>query len=80
MLAEAPAGAAREALTGLVEAAFSSGLRETFLVSAAMGLAGALAVFLLLRGGTPAAAAPLPRPRTQSTGAEDPAGAPAVRN
>ncbi|MGW3323567.1 DHA2 family efflux MFS transporter permease subunit [Streptomyces virginiae] len=80
VLAEAPAGAAREALTGLVEAAFASGLRETFLVSAAMGLAGAAAVLLLLRGGTPAAAAPLPRPRTRSTRAQDPAGAPAVRN
>ncbi|MEU9161660.1 DHA2 family efflux MFS transporter permease subunit [Streptomyces sp. NPDC048424] len=80
VLAEAPAGAAREALTGLVEAAFASGLRETFLVSAAMGLAGALAAFLLLRGGTSPAAAPLPRPRADSTAAQDPAGAPAVRN
>ncbi|MEU9304260.1 MFS transporter [Streptomyces sp. NPDC048269] len=51
LLAEAPAGAARETLSTLVDAAFASGLRETFLVSAAMGLAGALAVFLLVRTG-----------------------------
>lgn len=72
LLAEAPAGAAREALTGLVEAAFANGLRETFLASAAMGLAGALTVFLLLRGGTPDTAAGIPRARTKSP---EPAGA-----
>ncbi|MEU7725275.1 DHA2 family efflux MFS transporter permease subunit [Streptomyces sp. NPDC040724] len=79
LLAEAPAGAARETLTGLVEAAFASGLRETFLASAAMGLAGALAVFLLLRGGTPAAAAGIPRARTESAAPAD-AVAPPARN
>ncbi|WP_405832041.1 MULTISPECIES: MFS transporter [unclassified Streptomyces] len=79
LLAEAPAGAAREALTGLVEAAFANGLRETFLASAAMGLAGALTVFLLLRGGTPDTAAGIPRARTKSP---EPAGAvaPPARN
>ncbi|WP_079191416.1 MFS transporter [Streptomyces sp. CB00455] len=65
LLDAAPAGAAREALTGLVDAAFASGLRDTFLASAAMGLAGALAVFLLVRGA--------PRPAPPAPGA--PAGA-----
>ncbi|MDX3535313.1 hypothetical protein PV721_13185 [Streptomyces sp. MB09-01] len=78
LLAGAPAGAARETLTGLVDAAFASGLRETFLASAAMGLAGALAVFLLLRGGAPAAAARIPRARTKS--AADAASASPARN
>ncbi|MFD9409530.1 MFS transporter [Streptomyces sp. NPDC059989] len=58
LLAEAPAGAARENLAGLVDAAFASGLRDTFLVSGAMGLAGALAVFLLIRGTSGKAAVP----------------------
>ncbi|MEU7607662.1 hypothetical protein AB0B44_43965, partial [Streptomyces sp. NPDC041003] len=61
------------------ELAFASGLRETFLASAAMGLAGALAVFLLLRGGTPAAAAGIPRARTESAAPAD-AVAPPARN
>ncbi|MFG2878155.1 MFS transporter [Streptomyces sp. NPDC048337] len=60
LLDGAPAGAARDTLTGLVEAAFASGLRDTFLVSAAMGLAGALAVFLLIRGTSGTAAVPRP--------------------
>lgn len=59
LFAEAPAGATREALTALVDAGFASGLRDTFLVSGAMGLAGALAVFLLVRTGPrPAPGAP----------------------
>ncbi|WP_405978532.1 DHA2 family efflux MFS transporter permease subunit [Streptomyces sp. NBC_00158] len=41
-----------------VDAAFASGLRDTFLVSGAMGLTGALAVALLVR--RPAAGAPVP--------------------
>ncbi|MGO4457131.1 MFS transporter [Streptomyces sp. M-16] len=52
LLAEAPDAA------HWVEAAFASGLRETFLASGVMGLAGALAVALLIR--RPAAGAPVP--------------------
>ncbi|GAA3241383.1 MFS transporter [Streptomyces lavendulae] len=52
LLAEAP-DAAR-----WVEAAFASGLRETFLASGVMGVAGALLVALLIR--RPAAGAPVP--------------------
>ncbi|MFD7263057.1 MFS transporter [Streptomyces sp. NPDC059874] len=58
LLAAAPAGGARDSLAALVDAAFASGLRDTFLASAAMGLAGALMAFLLLRR-TPRAAAPM---------------------
>ncbi|MCX5194287.1 MFS transporter [Streptomyces sp. NBC_00249] len=56
LLADAPA--ARE----WVEAAFASGLRDTFLASGAMGLAGALAVALLIRrpAGGPAGRVPGP--------------------
>ncbi|MFD7028020.1 MFS transporter [Streptomyces sp. NPDC059917] len=67
LLGAAPAGEARQALDHLVDAAFASGLRETFLVSGAMGLVGAALVFALVRGtgrtpapaGAPAAAGPV---------------------
>ncbi|MGE7388515.1 MFS transporter [Streptomyces sp. NPDC004126] len=57
-----------------VDAAFASGLRDTFLVSGAMGLAGALAVALLVR--RPAAGAPVPA--QGGAPATAPAGAPAA--
>ncbi|MDJ0379430.1 MFS transporter [Streptomyces sp. G-G2] len=53
LLGAAPAGGAREAVAHLVDTAFASGLRETFLVSGAMGLLGAVLVFVLVRS-TPA--------------------------
>lgn len=73
LLAAAPAGAAHETLAGLVDAAFASGLRETFLASGVMGLAGALAVFLLIRrpAATPPTAAAVPPAR--AAGAPAPA-------
>ncbi|MFG2980808.1 MFS transporter [Streptomyces sp. NPDC048258] len=74
LLAGAPAGAARETLNALVDSAFASGLRETFLVSAAMGLAGALAVFLLVRTGPrPGPGAPAAVPGQAAPAAGSPA-------
>ncbi|MFD3807355.1 MFS transporter [Streptomyces sp. NPDC058619] len=75
LLAAAPAGAAHETLAGLVDAAFASGLRETFLASGAMGLAGALAVFLLIRrpaATPPPAAAAVPPARAAGSPAPAP--------
>ncbi|MFB7464594.1 MFS transporter [Streptomyces sp. NPDC056224] len=81
LLAEAPTGAARETLTALVDSAFASGLRETFLVSGAMGLAGALAVFLLVRTGPrPAPGGPVALPGQTAPDRTAPAaGSPAPR-
>ncbi|MFF2574235.1 DHA2 family efflux MFS transporter permease subunit [Streptomyces goshikiensis] len=49
LIGAAPAGQARESVAHLVDLAFASGLRETFVVSGAMGLLGALLVLLLVR-------------------------------
>ncbi|MFE2327224.1 MFS transporter [Streptomyces sp. NPDC059385] len=77
LLAAAPAGGARDALAALVDKAFASALRGTFLTSALMGLVGALAVFLLLRR-TPVAAAPkIPAPAAPAAA---PAQAPVTRS
>ncbi|MFD8982109.1 MFS transporter [Streptomyces sp. NPDC059564] len=65
LLAAAPA--ARE----WVEAAFASGLRETFLASGVMGLVGALVVVLLIR--RPAAVAPVPARAASAAAATGPA-------
>lgn len=70
LLAAAPAGAAREALAGLVDGAFASGLRDTFVASGAMGLAGALAVFLLIRNSAVAVAS-VPRPAAERVAAPE---------
>ncbi|MER5482246.1 DHA2 family efflux MFS transporter permease subunit [Streptomyces sp. NPDC002812] len=55
-----------------VEAAFANGLRDTFWVSGAMGLAGALVLFVLVRRPAALAAAP------SAAAAPAPAGAPAA--
>ncbi|MFD0376959.1 MFS transporter [Streptomyces sp. NPDC127112] len=50
-----------------IDAAFASGLRETFVVSGALGLAGGLIVLLLIR--RPTAATPAPSPTAPATAA-----------
>ncbi|WP_407837155.1 hypothetical protein ACE1OC_13045 [Streptomyces sp. DSM 116496] len=73
-----------------MEAAFASGLRDTFWVSGAMGLAGALVLFVLVRrpaataapaaaGAAPApAGAPAPVPGRTSDAVDRAAGSAAV--
>ncbi|MFB7664137.1 MFS transporter [Kitasatospora sp. NPDC056138] len=58
--------AERPAMTHLVHTAFAAGLRDTFLVSAALGLTGALTVLLLLRRTPLTPTTPTPQPGNRS--------------